>query len=139
MSPHINYLAVLVAVVINVVLGFIWYGPLFGKAWSKMLGIDMSHKPGSGAMGKSMFFMLVGSFLMAWTLDHSLIFGNAYLGMSGVFSGIMGAFYIWLGFVAPVTLGPVLWENKPWKLWFINAGYYLVAMCLMAIVLTSWV
>lgn len=34
---HINFLAVLVAVFVNVIIGFLWYGPIFGKAWRKVL------------------------------------------------------------------------------------------------------
>jgi len=38
----INYLAVLVAVVLQFVLGFLWYGPLFGEPWMEMVGFDMA-------------------------------------------------------------------------------------------------
>ena len=33
MFKGINWIAVVVAVVLLEVLGFVWYGPLFGKAW----------------------------------------------------------------------------------------------------------
>lgn len=139
MAPHINYWAVIVAAIVNMILGFLWYSKSgFGKAWSAMVGVNMEAKPDSGKMAKSMVFMLVGSFLMAWVLDHALIFGNAYLGTGGLVSGIQVGFFNWLGFIAPVTLGVVLWENKPWKLWFINAAYYLVALCLMGMILAKW-
>lgn len=50
----------------------------------------------------------------------------------------MAGFWNWLGFVAPVTLGAVLWEGKHWKLWFLNNGYYLVTLLLMGAVLALW-
>ena len=34
----ISWLAVVVAIVANMVLGFVWYGPIFGKAWMKAVG-----------------------------------------------------------------------------------------------------
>ncbi len=34
----INYLAVVVAAIANMVLGFLWYGSLFGKQWIKLSG-----------------------------------------------------------------------------------------------------
>lgn len=49
---NINFTAVLVAVVANFILGFLWYTPLFGKAWVKEMGFDMSVKPTSGEMTK---------------------------------------------------------------------------------------
>ncbi len=137
MSVPINYWAVVIAAVVNVILGWLWYGPLFGKSWGKMSGVSMDKKPGSGTMAKGMVFMVIGSLLMAWILDHALIFANAYLHTGGVSSGFMVGFFNWLGFVAPVTVGVVLWENKPWTLWFINAGYYLVALCLMGAILAQ--
>ena len=51
--------------------------------------------------------------------------------MGGIKVGIMA----WLGFVAPTMLGSVLWENKSWNLYAINAGYYLVSFALMGAVL----
>jgi hypothetical protein len=35
MDLNINYLAIIIAVVAHFVLGFLWYTPLFGKAWAK--------------------------------------------------------------------------------------------------------
>lgn len=29
----INYVAVVLAAVANMILGFVWFGPLFGKLW----------------------------------------------------------------------------------------------------------
>lgn len=138
MVPEINYVAILAAVVANVVIGFLWYGPLFGKTWAGLLGIDFTKKPGGAAMAKSMLFMIAGAFLMAYVFYHGLIFGNAYLGTTGISAGLQAAFYYWLGFIVPVTWGVVIWENKPWKLFFINAGYYLVALGVMGIILMSF-
>ena len=38
MQFQVNYLAVLVSAIAMIVLGFIWYGPLFGKIWTKEMG-----------------------------------------------------------------------------------------------------
>lgn len=38
----VNYLAILVAAVLSMVLGFLWYGPLFGKEWTKLMGVTLS-------------------------------------------------------------------------------------------------
>ena len=35
---QINFLAVLVGGVINMAVGFVWYGPLFGKLWLRLIG-----------------------------------------------------------------------------------------------------
>jgi len=136
----INYLAVLVAAIAQMVLGFLWYGPFFGKPWTAMMKItpeQMAEARAKG-MGKSYAIMIVGALLMSWILAHAIIFASAYLMFYGAMAGITIGFLNWLGFVAPVTVGSVLWEGKPWKLWFLNAGYYLVGLCLMGAILAVW-
>ena len=138
MQPPINYWTVVTAAAANVFVGFLWYGPLFGKTWASMAGVDLSKRPPGSKIAKSMFFMIAGSLIMAWVLDHALIFANFYLGSSGPASGLMVGALNWLGFIVPVTLGVVLWENKPWKLFILNAAYYLAALCLMGLILAAW-
>src|SRR6185295_10800150 len=100
----------------------------------KMVGA----RPSTGKMIGSMVLMLIGLLRMAYVLNQSLIFGSSYLHISGWMSGVGGAFWYWFGFAAPITMGQVLWENKPWKLWFIDAGYYLVGICAMGAILAGW-
>lgn len=76
---------------------------------------------------------------MAYVLAHSIIFAGSFLHQGGVVAGLQAAFWSWLGFVAPVTLGSVLWDGKPWKLWGINAGYFLVTLLVMGLILGYWV
>ncbi len=37
---EINYLAILVCGVLSMVIGAIWYGPLFGKKWMEICGVN---------------------------------------------------------------------------------------------------
>ncbi len=133
----INYLVVLVAAVANMVLGSLWYGPLFGKKWMALSGVN-SQTMGKNGMGKTYALAFGGSFLMAWVLAHAFVFAATYLNMWGPQSGLMAGFYNWLGFVVPVTLSSVLWEGKSWKLWCLNSSYYLVALMTMGLIIASW-
>lgn len=139
----VNCWAVLLCAVVSMVLGTLWYGPLFGKPWMKMMGISQAEmeagkKKGMKGMGKSYSLMFVGSLVMAFVLQHSLIFASAYLNISGVSAGLQAGFWSWLGFIAPVTLGSVLWEKKPWKLWALNNGYQLVFLLISGAILATW-
>jgi hypothetical protein len=140
----INYWTVLVAAIVNMLLGWLWYGPLFGKAWTSMMhftqaDMDAARKKG---MGKSYALMFIASLVMSWVLAHAVIFASAYLFASlawyGAFAGIAVGFLSWLGFVAPVTVSSVIWEGKSWKLWWLGSGYYLVGLCLMGAILATW-
>ena len=136
----VNYLAVLAAAVLSMAIGALWYGPLFGKKWQELLGMTKEKLEQAKAKGvaKSYALMFVGSLLMSYVLDHALIFASAYLKTSGVGAGVEVGIFNLLGFIAPVTLGVVLWEGKSWKLWLINNGYYLVTLVLMGILLALW-
>ena len=140
MIVPVNYWAVLVAAVASMVLGALWYGPLFGKQWMAWSGMTTQNMEAAKAKGmaKSYILMFVGSLLMAFVLQHALVFASTYLKIFGVSAALMGALWNWLGFIAPVTLGSVLWENKPWKLWVLNNAYYLISLGIMGIILMLW-
>jgi hypothetical protein len=136
MDVPVNYFAVVASAIAAMVLGYLWFGPLFGKQWAHMSGVSMERMQKGGM--SSYLIMFAGALLMAFVMSHSLIFASSYLGEVGISAGLMSGFWNWLGFVAPVSLGIVLWESKPWKLWAINAGYYLVVLCVMGIILSLW-
>lgn len=141
----VNFLAVLAAAVAQIILGFLWYGPLFGKTWAALMGwtpeamTAMKNDPqAKKKMTRSYIIMAIGSLLMSYVLAHAIIFAGSYLNASGVSAGLMGGFWNWLGFIVPVTVGTVLWEGKSWKLWFLNASYYLVGLLIMGMILALW-
>ncbi len=137
----VNYLAVFIAALSSMVVGFLWFGPLFGKTWMKLMGwskLQMSSKPDSKEMNKLYAIQFLGSLFMAFVLSHALVFANAYLGTRGIAGALMTGFWNWLGFIAPVTLGSVLWEGKSWKLWAFNNSYYLTVLLVMGLILSLW-
>ncbi|MEK9176862.1 MAG: DUF1761 domain-containing protein [Patescibacteria group bacterium] len=138
----INYVAILISAVVTMVIGFIWYGPLFGKLWSKLMGFGEMTPEKMKEMQKAAMpgyvASFVGALVMAYVLAHALVFASAYLGASGISAGLTAGFWNWLGFVAPVTLGAILWDKgKSLTLWYINGSYYLVVLLAMGAVLAS--
>lgn len=136
---QVNYLGILLATVVSMVTGALWYGPLFGKQWIKEMGWTkekMAKKPDSKEMRKLYGIQALGSLAMSFVLSHALVFASAYLNTSGISAGLETGFWNWLGFVVPVSLGSVLWEGKSWKLWFLNSGYYLLTLLLMGVTLS---
>lgn len=136
-QPVINYLAVLAAAVASIVLGFLWYGPLFGKTWTQLMGFDkkkMEQMKKKGMPKQTWALMIVGTLVTSYVLAHFV----DYLDAINIAGALQAAFWLWLGFIAPVQLGMVLWENKPWKLYVINVAYYLVNLGVMASILALW-
>lgn len=140
MTPDINMGAVVVAAVVAMVLGFLWYGPLFGKPWMQLMGFtkeSIDKMKGQG-MAKNYLIMVIGALVMAYVLAHALEFASAYTNTTGVPAGLMAGFWNWLGFVAPVMIGAQLWEGKPWKLFVLTGGYQLVSLLSMGVILALW-
>jgi hypothetical protein len=136
---HINMVAILVAVVANFIFGFIWYTPLFGKAWGREMGFDMNTKPPASELVKGMIFMVIGNFLTAWVFAHNMAAWSFVPGtqdMSPVATILNSAIFTWLGFFLPVDLGAVAWERKSWKLFGINTGYHLLMLVIAATIFT---
>lgn len=114
---EINYWAVLVAGVVSMAIGSLWYGPLFGKRFMKEMGMDMWTPEKQAEMKKCMpkafatqfVASLIMFFVFAW-----------YVGLSGhlgLLGGLNNAFWVWIGFVVPLKLGDALWGGKMSLFW----------------------
>ena len=132
----INYFAVLVATIAAIVLGFLWYGPLFGKTWMRLMNIDKKKMEEAKKKGMTMNYviMIISTLVMSYILAHFV----KYLGATNIAGALQAAIWIWLGFIATVQIGIVLWEGKPWKLYFLNTAYWLVNLAVMATILALW-
>ena len=140
---HLNYLAIAVAVIVNFFFGWIWYGPLFGKAWAKEMGMNMDQKPDSKVMMRGMILMLIGTFLLVYVLAHSVqvwrpSVWNAGTDGSDAMYGFMCGFFTWIGFFVPQNLSVVAWDNKSWKLFGINTSYHFLSLQILAMILAYW-
>jgi hypothetical protein len=140
MEMHINMVAVLVTVAANFMLGFIWYTPLFGKAWAKEMGFDARVKPKRGEMVRGMIFMVIGNFFLAYVFAHNIAAWGFVPGINEMSAGsniMTSTIFTWLGFYLPVDLGTVAWERKSWKLFGINTSYHFLMLLVAALILTS--
>ncbi len=135
-TPDINYLAVLVAAVASMVIGFLFYGPLFGKFWIALMGFTKEQLDAGKAKGMSKSYALgfLGSLVTSYVLARFV----AYTGAGGISGGLQTGFWAWLGFVATVALGSILWEGKSWKLYGLNMGYQFMNLLAMGAILAVW-
>jgi hypothetical protein len=133
MEVQVNYLAVLVAAIANYLFATIWYGVIFTAKWKKLTGItEMKPTP------VNIVLVFIGSLVLSYVLYHSIAFGDAYVKMSGISGGLMGGFFGWLGYIAPVTLCTKLYEKKPWGLWLLDNGFWLLSLLIMGTILSLW-
>ena len=140
---HINYLTIGAAVVASFVFAWLWHGPLFGKLWMSLMGVPADAKPEPKMMLRSMGLQLFATLLTAYVLLFTgevwrpSVWGAGADGPSYVY-GFFNGFWIWLGFFVPMLLGAVAWENRPWKLFGLNAAYTFINLQIMAMILASW-
>ena len=141
MELNINFLAVAVCVLLSFVLGFVWYAALFMKPWTKEMGYDPNMRPDKKQMMKGMMVSIIGNFLFVWMLAFYLA-GWKYFPNSdemGTMSfAVNSALSVWLGFFVPVHLSKIVWERHSWRLFFINSGFNLVSVILVALILAYW-
>jgi hypothetical protein len=138
---HISWLAVAAAVVANVAIGFLWYGPLHGTAWMKEMGMAADFKPDPALLKRSMLLMIVSASLTAVVLACAIEFmrpADPDNEVPHAVYGAIAALGAWIGFYVPMLLGGVAWESRSWKLFRINAGYHLAALLAAAMILAHW-
>lgn len=132
----VNYLAVLVAAILNMALGALWYSPaVFGKAWMELVGITPeAAQTRMAGMRRAYSLTFVASFLMAYALARVLWYAKVTTVGGGVMIGLLA----WIGFVATTHGTNCLFEGKPFRLFTINTGYYLVTLVIMGALLAVW-
>jgi Protein of unknown function (DUF1761) len=151
---NINFLALLLAALSSLVVGFIWYNPkVFGNIWMKESGMTEEKMKGSNMIlifSMSIFYAFLISFVMQMLVIHQ--FGA--LGMVGgdptlakpsyeafmadygtafrTFKhGALHGFMTGLFFALPVIGVGSLYERRSWKYVLIAGGYWVVTCMIM--------
>ena len=114
-TANVNWIAVIVGAVIAYGLGWLWYGPLFGKAWMSGLGISMPGKLPVAAMT----MQAIATFLLAWVFGITA--GN---------NALLTVILVVLTVIAFVVASG-LYAQKPGKVVGIEAGYILAMAVVM--------
>lgn len=140
---EVNYLAVFVAAVVGFMIGFVWYLPhVFGKPWMKALGTPMTDMKPEGMAGKmaiSFLSAVVSAVVLSFFVSMAIVWkGDVVTTSDLLLTGAMTGGWTWLGFLGTSLVDPVLWQNKPWSLWAINAGYWLVRLVVMGGIIGLW-
>ncbi len=132
MIPDINLLAVLVAAVVNIAFGAVWYSPsMFGKIWVKLVGVAEHHEcENETGVWKYYVIGFVNSIVMALALAYVLA-----LAVPSLVYFFFIALLLWFGFVGTISMNAVTWGGRPVKLWFLDNGYYLLSFLIMSAII----
>ncbi len=131
---NVNIWGVIISAVAFMVLGSLWYSPLlFGKQWMKLLGLTPDMKPHKKSIVLSYVGMTVSALVMAYV--ESVFMKNMFVTWQK--DAFHVALLLWVGFIATSSAGEYLFNPKPkmWRLYWINAGYYLVQLVIGAFII----
>lgn len=125
----INVLAILVAWILHVVLGLIWFSPqLFGKEWSGLTGKEM--KPDTTWIVPG----FIGHLFMIIVLAILIKLAGAGNGPGGLLIGLMA----WSGFIVPMEIGELVWEKIPSRLFLLRIGNQFIGLAVSGFILGAW-
>ena len=159
----INIIAVLVAALVPMALGFIWYNPKtpMGATWMRETGMTEEKMKGSN-MAVIFGLSLLFSFFLSWSV------GNVVIHQMGIFSifqheelkastdamnelmnnyggyfrtvkhGLIHGFFMGLTIVLPVMATNAMFERKSWKLTWVNVGYWTICLMIMGAIICAW-
>jgi len=139
-SVSINYFAVIISALVPMVVGFVWYGPLFGKKW--LWANNVTPEQTAAAKNESMAKKLVPAFIAYLVMSYVLAQIIAHFLVTTIWQSILFGIVIWLGLSAVTRYINYLWsigdklKNK--TLFFFDAGYFLVSIVIMSIILSLW-
>jgi hypothetical protein len=136
---EVNYLAILVASVLAMAVGAVWYGPLFGKRWLEVIGASELDIEERKKMQKSAGPLYLVQFVL--TLFQVLVLAHL-IADTQIASGLERALWIWAAFVIPTLAAAAMWNNDSarisWARFLIQGGYQLVIFTIFGTILMLW-
>ncbi len=127
----INWLAVVVGTILSMVLGALWYGPLFGQYWLKLIGKTEDELESNPVM---YIKTAVAAFIGMLTLNLVVV----SFGATDILSGLLAGGFIFLGIGATTTFVYTNFEGPSEKVWFLYIVYNLLVYLIMGAVFAIW-
>lgn len=132
----INYIGIVLCAVVAMIVGVVWYGPLFGKAWLSVTGASALDIEARAQMQKTAMPLYVLQFLL--TLFQVFVLSQYITGWADS-PAWSHALWIWAGFIVPTVAASAMWNNDPTKLklarFGIQAGYQLLVFMIFVLIL----
>lgn len=137
MEFTISYWAVLVSAIVSMIIGSIWYGPLFGKKFMQAKGMNKWSLEEQAKMKKAMTMTYIWQFIASLVMFYVLAWLIGALGMVSIMGGTQVAMLVWVGFVVPLALGDALWGGEITLFW-LGAGNMLLTLAAAGAIIGAW-
>ena len=127
----VNWIAVMLGTVLSMALGALWYGPLFGQLWLKLIGKtedELESEP----------IIYIKTALAAFIAMLFLNLAIVAFGANGFISGALVAGLLFIGFGGTATFVYTTFEGPSEKVWLLFGAYQLVLYLIMGGVYAIW-
>jgi hypothetical protein len=128
---QVNWIAIVLGALLSMLLGFLWYGPLFGKVWLRSIGKKQEEL-------QSRAGMYVVAFLAALVTAYVLAALIAGLGVTVWWWGAVVGAVISVGIGAAAALINGLFLRESFGSWLLFAFYQLVLYAVEGAVFAVW-
>jgi hypothetical protein len=130
---NLNWLAVIVSAAVSMVVGAVWYGPLFGKRWMREVGFTQEDVE-RGQTWPLYGIAILNSLCMAFVLANVV----AWAGVTRAGGGLLLGALMWVGFTGLTFAVNHAFEGRSLAHWAINAGMHFVSLMIIGIILAVW-
>ena len=140
MDPEVNLLVVAAAALIPMLIGALFYGPLFGRQWMNSLGFTEDNMPEPIKMpivfGVSFLLSFVLAYFIALVIEHihkgvneagELIFTSHHSFGHGAFHALQLALVL----IIPVLVSNLLFQRNKASNILLNVVYWCITIALM--------
>jgi surface polysaccharide O-acyltransferase-like enzyme len=136
MLQWVRALPVLVSALAVFAIGALWYSPvLFGKQWAAAHGLSeekLQARRASAGRAYAVSFLCY----VVMAVAMSVLIGR--IGVTMWQGGVKLGALIGLGFAATISLTANMFSDKPLAAYLIDAGYQVVYLIVMGIILAAW-
>jgi hypothetical protein len=138
MNPDINHVAVILAVVAAMVVGFVYYMPaVFGRRWMELVGhTDESVQGGGPALLYPI--VIAAGFVTAYALAGVTFLSYEFYGGGFLVSALVSGWILWLAFTAARLLVHDLFDTRSLQITALTALNELITITAMALVIGAW-
>ncbi|NQY29628.1 MAG: DUF1761 domain-containing protein [Flavobacteriaceae bacterium] len=141
---NINWLALVVAALSTLVVGFVWYHPkVFGTIWMKEIGMT-EEKAKKGNMALIFSVSVILAFFVSFFIMMLVFSGGSpehphgaepfMTFKHGALHGTMLGLFV----ILPVIVTNGLFEQRSFKYMMIITGYWVVSFAIMGGIINAW-
>lgn len=131
LMASLNWLAAVAGGVTYFMIGWLWYGPLFGKAWMKEKGMEEHPEPPEPV---NFVYSLVLQVMAAISLGLFMTALGIGTALGGLFIGLAAG----AGFVLTTVGVNGIYNDMSLRLFAIDGGYHLIGFAAAGLIIGLW-